>query len=382
MKTDSRHGRLAVTSIVRHAPPDEASGFLRVVDLADGRVLLKSTLPESPHRRTDPNPRGGVRGARGVAVDGSRLVVANAECLFIYDSSWKLVGSISNCWMGAIHDIFAEKEGIWVTCTNADLLLKVDWDGRILQRWEWRRDEKLRRAFGFGRLPCADRNFDYRDPRSRPPGVPNMVHLNAVTRSGDGLLLSFGRILSPRAYRRARLVGLGGRVAGLFGGRRRKAKLPRDPLSPGRAENADSSSAILLRRPRRNAEILHRVAGVAVPNHNALRVKDALLYNDSNRGALVMTGGDGGSRQRVVEIPGNPSFARGLAQVSEHAFLVGSQMPAAVYTVDMEKLRVTGCCRLDGAPYETVYGLCLLPDAFQDPPPRLEKAANRAVRVQ
>ena len=73
-----------------------------------------------------------------MTVNSERLVVANAECLFIYDSAWKLVGSISDRWMGAIHDILAEQDGIWVTCTGVDLLVKVSWHGNILWHWEWR----------------------------------------------------------------------------------------------------------------------------------------------------------------------------------------------------------------------------------------------------
>ena len=308
-----------------------------------------------------------------MTVNSERLVVANAECLFIYDSAWKLVGSISHRWMGAIHDILAEQDGIWVTCTGVDLLVKVSWHGNILWHWEWRHDENLRQAFGFGWLPGIDLELDYRDPGSIR-GVPNMVHLNAVTPGANGLLLSFGRILSPRAYRRARMLALGGRVARMMNVRPRKARLPRDPLSPTRLEKADSSSAIVLWRSRRSAKILHRIGEVAVPNHNVLKVGDTFLYNDSNRGMLVLERSDGGSRQRSVEIPGSPSFVRGLVQVSEHGFLVGSQMPAAVYEVDMQELRVTASYMLRGEPHETVYGLCLLPDAFQDPPSRLDKA--------
>ena len=337
------------------------------MDLADGRVLLKSTLPESVHRRLDPNPRGGLRGARGVTVHADRLVVANTECLFIYDLAWKLVGSISHRWMGAIHDILAEQDGIWVTCTSADLLVKLSWQGDILRHWEWRRDENLRQAVGFRRLPGTDLEIDYRDPMSIR-GVSDLVHLNAVAPGGNGLLLSFGRILSPRAYRRARVLALGRRVARMIGVRPRKARLPRDPLSPTRLKKADSSSAVVLWPCGRSAKILHRIGETAVPNHNVLQVDDTLLYNDSNRGRLVLERSDGGSRQRAVAIPGHPSFVRGLVQVSEHGFLVGSQMPAAVYKVDMQKLRVTASYMLHGEPYESVYGLCLLPDAFQDPP--------------
>ncbi len=122
---------------------------------------MKSAVPESVHRAKDPNPRGGLRGARGVTTDGARLVIANTERLLVFDQYWKLVGDITHPLMGGVHDILAEVDGIWITCTNADLLLKLDRTGKMVADWEWRVDRSLVAGFGFRGLPKVDRTPDY-----------------------------------------------------------------------------------------------------------------------------------------------------------------------------------------------------------------------------
>lgn len=205
--------RLLVTSVVRYSGHEQKSGFVRVLDFDRKRVLMKSTIPESIYRVRDPNPRGGLRGVRGVATYGDRLIIANAERLLIFDLSWKLVGEITHPWMGGIHNILAEEDGIWVTCTSSDLLLKVDWSGNALAVWEWRLDKNLITSFGFRNLPKVDSKLDYRDPESMRDGVRNIAHLNSVYRGPDGLLLSFGRILSPIEYRKVRVASVLGKIA-------------------------------------------------------------------------------------------------------------------------------------------------------------------------
>ena len=113
--------RVAVTSQVRFAGQTAYSGFFRVVDLDTGETLLTEPVPESSWRASDPNPRGGLRGAKGVSVSGERLAVANSETVFALDSSWRILGAFTQPFLGSIHDLLAEDDAIWVACTNADL---------------------------------------------------------------------------------------------------------------------------------------------------------------------------------------------------------------------------------------------------------------------
>ena len=358
--------RALVTSVVREAGRTVASGFVRLVDLADGRVLMTSSVPESAFRTRDPNPRGGLRGARGVTVGAGRLVVANTERLLVFETSWRLVGELGHPLAGGIHDILAVDDGVWVTATSADLLLKLGWDGSLLTAWEWRGDAALAAALGFLRLTPVDRGRDYRDPESLRHGVPNLAHLNAVSPRPGGLLVSLGRVLSPAAYRRRRLAGLAGWVArGLGLGRRSGG--PR-PLAGPPSRIRGSSTAFVGLADDLSAELLGRVGDIDVPNHNALEVDGHLVYNDSNGSRLVARPLDGNSPERAVALPGDPSFPRGLAHLGGGRFLVGNQGPLALYEVDLDEERIVARIPLPGEPRESAYGICLIPDSFDDPP--------------
>ena len=293
---------------------------------------MKSPFSESIYRAKDPNPRGGFRGARGVTIYGDHLIIANAERLLIFDSSWKFVGEITHPWMGGVHDILVDGDGIWVTCATADLLLKVDWTGKVLADWEWRLDKNLTASFGFRNLSQVDRRLDYRDPETMRDGVHNTVHLNAVSRSPEGLLLSFGRILSPAAYKKAKVASVLGRIAKYIGLKRRNHNSKQEAM-PGTPvpKIEGSSSALILLREDGSAKILKRIFGTSVPNHNVIQVENSLIYNDSNGNRVVATALDESSPDRCVEIPGQPGFVRGLAQLDKDSFLVGSQAPAANY---------------------------------------------------
>lgn len=358
--------RIAVTSAVRHAGSADFSGYVRVVDLASGEVALKAPIPESGWRADDPNPRGGVRGAKGVSALGDRLVVANSERLFVFDPAWSLAGEITHPLMGAVHDVLAVEDGVWVTCSACDLLLRVDWHGEPIETWSWRSEPSLVSALGFDSLPPLDSDLDHRDPRAAQQGVHNVVHLNAVTRSPDGLLVLFGRVLAPELVKqRLRKAGLARALARVGISR----PLPTKPTQvPASTVPGSSFAVVELRDAGPPQLVLHR-SGTTVPNHNVEAVGDSIVYLDSNAGRLVVWDRESASERAAVAIPGSPSFARGLVRLDESTYLVGSQAPLALHAVDLSAGAVTETVELAGEPNESVYGLEIVPPAFADPPP-------------
>jgi hypothetical protein len=360
--------RIAVTSIVRHAEPGERSGFLRVLDLDAKRVLSTTAVPESAFRAIDPNPRGGYRGAKGLGTHGGRLVVANSERLFVLDRSWDVQADLTHPLLGSVHDLRAEADGILVTCTNCDALLRVGWDGQDVTWWTWRRDPALARALGYHGPPRFDPSVDYRDPRSTRGHVLSLVQLNGVDRDGDSLLLSFGRVVPHRVYARKRTGALAERL-GLrlprTHGTGRVSKLPAAP-EPGsafalvRVSGEDLASA--------HGEVVYRLMDVEVPNHNVLVAEGHVLYSDSNGGRLVELDLGAGREVHSVGVPGEPSFARGLAAWRHGLYLVGSQRPAAVHVADLAAGRIGDSVALSDDPRESVYAIALVPDDFDDPP--------------
>jgi hypothetical protein len=301
-----------------------------------------------------------------VSALGDRLVVANSERLFVFDPAWSLVGEITDPLMGAVHDVLAVEDGVWVTCSACDLLLKVDWHGEPIETWSWRSEPSLVSALGFDSLPPLDPDLDHRDPRAAQQGVHNVVHLNAVTRSPDGLLVLFGRVLAPELVKqRLRKAGLARALARVGISR----PLPTKPTQvPASTVPGSSFAVVELRDAGPPQLVLHR-SGTSVPNHNVEAVGDSIVYLDSNAGRLVVWDRESASERAAVAIPGSPSFARGLVRLDESTYLVGSQAPLALHAVDLSAGAVTETVELAGEPNESVYGLEIVPPAFADPPP-------------
>lgn len=337
--------RAVVTSNVRFAPPGEPSAYLRVVDLDTGAVLLTTKVPESSFRAVDPNPRGGQRGGRGVSVHGGRLVVANAERLFVLDTSWRLVDELSHPLAGDIHDVLAEDRGVWVASTACDALVLLGWDGEAKDVWTYRQDRGLVRKLGLPRraLPRFDADVDYRDPRNRHD-EDDMAHLSSVVRDGEGLLVMLGRIA-------------------------------------GRTEETwqDAWSAVVeLAGSRKRASVLCRRHGLVVPNHNAARLDRLVVFNDSNANRLVAIDPRTNEERYSVAVPGDPPYARGLAEVAPGRWLVGSQRPLAVYEIDLEAGEIVSEHIFEAPEDESVYAVCVLPDEFAAPPGLQEHFWTRA----
>ena len=362
---------LLVTTIVRYAKQDQNTGFVWLIDFDQKEVLMKAPIPESAYRAKDPNPRGGLRGARGVSVYGDMLVIANTERLLTFDFSSMLVKEMTHPWMGGIHDILAEADGIWVTCTYSDLLLKIDWNGKLIAEWEWRLDKNLTAELGFNNLHSVDRNLNYRDPNSLRNGVCNIIHLNSVTRAPEGLLLCFGRILSSTSYKKHKIESVFGKTMLDLGLRRLANKsifhaIERFHVPFVKGKFNGSSSALVLLRKDGSTKLLKRLFGANIPNHNLIHGRNSLVYNDTNRSKVIRTSLNVNIPDCSITIPGQSSFLRGLAQLDEDTFFVGSQAPAAIYKVDFKSGLILSSCELDGVVKESVYAICIINPRFCD----------------
>jgi hypothetical protein len=329
--------RVVITSNVRYAMAGKTGGYFRVLDLERGRVSFVATVPESLYRDVDPNPRGGQRGGRGVSAHGDRLVIGNAERMFVFDPSWKLLEDITHPLMANIHEVHADDRGLWVAATGCDALLLIGWDGRLKDYWMFRDNERLVEELGFpsSEMPPFDPSEDYRDPRVR--GRTHTIHINSVARGSNGLLVGFGRMhgfFDNRPHGEFVIVRLSDDGPRLAGG---------------------------------SASIVHRRAALKVPNHNVAEVADLMVFNDTNRGCLVAHDLRLDEERSAVPIPGTPGFARGLARIGPNLWLVGSQEPFAVHAVDLDTARVVASYPLGGVENETVFAISALPDEFDDP---------------
>jgi hypothetical protein len=356
-------------------------------------------VPDAVHRTRDPNPRGGLRGGRGLAVTPDRLALAINDRVLVLDSSWQLSSVMSHRWMGGIHDIAANEEGIWVACSDNDLVLQLDWAGRLRDSWHWRADRAMRRALGFGWLPHFERSTDHRDPLS--PGLRvELGHLNAVACNGDAVFVGLGLIRTPvplrwvaareRGLRAAERVGLGSLAHGAMARWRRSRaarigrRLPTGQdlltITPGQLPIGFGGpgqpgwtwgvvelrpSAGRRRRGPRARLIVHQPAR-GIPSHNVVASGDLVVVNETARARVVAV--DRADRiVHSVEFPGKLPFPRGLLELPDGRFLVGTQHPAALNVVDLAAERIDECILLPDDRDESPYAIVSVPESFGDP---------------
>jgi hypothetical protein len=390
-------GRIAVTTIVRGAGLDAPSGWLRVLSTDGWEELAKAPLPDAVHRASDRNPRGGLRGGRGIASTPDALAVALNDRVLVLDRDWRPARVLSHPWMGGVHDVAADAGGVWVTCADNDLLLRLDWDGRLAGHWHWRADRAFRRELGFGWLPPMDRSFDHRNPLDRGLRA-DLGHVNAVALDGDAVLVGLGLVrahmplrwpyLRERGTRLAHRAGLG-TAADAAIRLWRRSPFPRIQarfappvdltlVTPGaRAIDiggpGEPGWTWVVAELRREASggvrprVMARHEAGAVPAHNVASADAWVVVNESSRGRVVALDRESGAIVRAVRLPGDYPFPRGLLRLADGRFLVGTKSPATLAVVDLAGERVDELVALPDDRDEAPYSIGFVPDSFGDP---------------
>jgi hypothetical protein len=337
--------RVIATTVVRESlRGKQYTGFIYDVDWSAQRVLRRLPVPDPRYPESDSNPRGGVRGGRGVAVTPAGIAVANHDGLSIYDDDWRLVDEISHPLLVGLHEVHWDGEHLWVTATAIDVLLKVNLSGSVEVAWDPRTSELAERYGLESRLLPLDGSIDF---RTGTTSALNQCHLNGVARSGEAVIVNCGyvRRLSrslPIWVRAAARLKHGLRLHGRFG------EIPR---YPGR-------SAVIALNGGKPPEVLVELEKPRLPTHNGQLLDDSrVAVNDSADNTLRIFDSHG-AQLLAVPIPG--TWLRGLEPLDGRRTFVGTS-PAAVVLVDVEEGRIEQALTLSENPYEAVHGLVLYP---------------------
>ena len=323
-------GRYLVSTICRGSRPGETSGHLYIVDPERG-VQGFCPVPPCEHLHREPNPRGGLRGGRGLAAagDGDTVYVANGAQVLRFDRSWRLRAAISHPWCGNVHDIAVHDERLWVCSTANDALAAFDPAGRLTDLID------LRPAAGLaGDGSRFARAVDYRDPAGYPLAESNLLHANGIGFDADG----------------APLVTLG-----------------RAPV-PG--NDADRRGVIA--RPDGRGSPTPAADDVTVPIHNVVPRDDGMVLTlDTGAGALRVLRADGTLAAIVTLAPPAPhGFLRGLCPAGNDRLLIGERNRLLVVEMSAQTVRELP---MSASPSEAVYAITPLPAGFEPLPADLER---------
>jgi hypothetical protein len=336
--------RLLVTTINRQCPVDVSSGFVYELDVEAGRVDGRAPVPEAPMRALDPNPRGGMRGGRGIAFDGESLFIANFSVIHRYDRTWHLQGVYSNPLCSDVHEIAWHKESLWACSTRNDSLAAFNRRGDLVRRYDARSWGPVKRALRWVRPELSSRAketrqvIDFRDPTSHLKAESDGSHLNAVCFLANGdMLVSLGLVTN----------------------------VTEDGLA------APGTAAVVRLAGDGRPEVLLALDAMTYPIHNLVVQPDqTVLSLDTTDGSLLRFNVRDGvvlSRWKLSR-----SYLRGVCRLPDGRLAVGAQNHVLV--LDPARCIIERGIHLSGNDNESVHSIHALPPAFASLPPQLETA--------
>jgi hypothetical protein len=181
---------VVMSSVVRATHQGESHGGVYLVDLASGEIeqVLDWNDPS-----IDWQGRGGDRGLRGIAFHRDRVLLAASDEIFLYDRSFRRLGSIRNRYLRHCHEITVAEDRLFLTSTGFDSVLEYDLGAERFVRgyclrfgslWTIRR---LRRRLRWQPRP----RFSVFDPEgSDGPEAGDTSHINNVTFRDETLYVS------------------------------------------------------------------------------------------------------------------------------------------------------------------------------------------------
>ncbi len=296
--------KILISTIVRNALSNEPSATICLLGLASATVR-RVAVPEAAQRKCDPNPRGGMRGARGVAVAGDEILVANYDSIFRYNREWNLKGIISHPHCADIHDIEFRDERLWVASTLNDLLFQFDCDGHVKERIDLWESGGITDIFGIREINRV-RTDDLRDPQTYEKALTDRFHLNSFAFAPDGdLMLSLGQM----------------RVNGHF------------------------ESALVMLGANGAARVVHHNPHAPVPSHNIVFLPDGSLLHAETANARVLRIDPRGDNPPKTVLETNGGYTRGLCLLSDGRVAVGVQNECWIVELEtgeiMQRIRIS-----------------------------------------
>ncbi|MFZ5881203.1 MAG: hypothetical protein ACOY0R_17695 [Chloroflexota bacterium] len=380
--------RLIVGSAHRVIPSRQLSGYIYIIDVERQIVLKKTEGIDPPFREHDNNPRGGMRGMRGIAVRAGEIGLSNYSGVFCFDRHWNLTRTFSHPICSSIHEALFDGQGILLASTGTDTLVRLDGEGKLVSTWFVHDDRTIARQAGIRKAPMTGREMldggtDFRDRRQPHSQECDKTHLNSLDQCPNGdLLVSLGLVVDAQFSTLTRLkasliqLGIWEWILKANRGIRALLGLKKHKLTELVVQPSRSRSAVVRISPQGKARLVLLLENISNPSHSVRALEDGTaLYLDTSNGTVIHFHADKGTILHKAEV--TDQFLRGAVRLPDGRFALGAGNEVLLY--DLASRQVTGRVRFSDNPLESVHGLNLFPPDFDLPPDSLQAQCGKII---
>lgn len=383
--------RVIITTSIRESPPHLASGRLFVVDVDQRKIVQATSGVEPPHRENDVNPRGGMRGMRGLSIYNGRLALATYSCVLIFDRAWNFLQAITHPAVAGIHEVAYIKNELWVTSTANDMLARFNSDG-ILQESIFLVEQaglmeqlKLKHKKSPAQTGITDQQLDFRKRSYFASDPFDRLHVNSICILPEGqLLISLGLIVESlfnfQMHIKTLMMKMNVWNAFLTINIlvRRLLGVKKQMLSELVVRPARGRSAVVIRKSTDNWDIQMNIPVERNPSHSVRALADgSFVYLLTSFGEVAYFDPAG---QLIYRTKVTDMFLRGLLILPDGNFLVGASNCLLFF--DPSRQEVFAEIKLSDNPMETIFDIQILPGDFGLPPDSLEEITGRIKSYQ
>lgn len=369
---------LIVSTTIRRVTSKERSGYIYSVNLEEKKVLKRSNIIEPLYREADANPRGGMRGSKGIAIRPDLIALSNTSSIFLYTPDWKHLRTITHPSCAGIHEIIFCGDLILVTASRSDMIFSFDLDGNLVDYIDFRDANSLRNFLKWyppvqlSKEHVLEGKIDFRDPRTYEMETYDNAHVNSICSLDNGeLIVSLGLILESsflnllRVKKWLKKRNIWSHFIKVNRIVRRLLRQSKNLHSELVFQPAKGRSAVVRISKEKNILPIIVLEDKVVPSHSLLSLSDRVaIYLDTTNGNVVEFDPETGEIFASTNV--TDGFLRGGTSVSEKMIVLGSVGELIIF--DLDSRTVQSKIQITDIPQETIFDIQILPTSYELPP--------------
>lgn len=159
-----------------------------LIDWSQKKVVKSLSSPEAYHVEEYISLKRcyHYHGARGITSNEKYIFIAAQNVIFVYDYLFKLQRYIHDHYFNGIHEITWYEDKLYVTCAVTDMIVVLDEEGQVLQRFLLGESSHFSKEFGL-KPRTLDNSLDYRIMHR----CNRRHHVNSVYVNNTGIYAGF-----------------------------------------------------------------------------------------------------------------------------------------------------------------------------------------------